>query len=598
MGYCYSRRIGEKKAMNIKPYDKTIREVLVSGRQFLIPRFQREYSWDKKNYKEFLEDMLSCLSIKDGKVVNSQYFLGTMLFIGDYAEGTDKEIQVVDGQQRLTTITILFSALSDRFRQLGEEKLSKQLFRYIMTEDDNGEPVRILKSQSHYPFFSYYIQDREKNYLQEAAGEEECCIEETYKFFYEQLEEKNIRKYLTKWCGREDVYSSQYVEILKAIRDQVLQTTFVSISTTDKEQANMIFEILNAKGKRLAEVDLIKNKIFEVLNDTEPADYAEEAWKRIKRILNSGKETIGLETFYRHFWSTRYKKSSKNKLYEDFNKVVVPKNKQVYKTFLVEMERYAKYYMMILNPKREDYDNRKEYYPVVQMLNVLNNYFGIVQVRIVELSMLRLKDDDLIDLKNYKRILSLLEVFHFVYNSLMKGNPNKIEKIYSTFAIESIECENKSAVRNLINSKLIEPLIDLLPEKDDFTKRFVELEYSKHDCPCNIKTKYALNKINAYFEECELFSDDGTIEHIISEAEGEESLNVGNLIILEGLLNKEADNMEYSDKLMIYSKSKYVWVNKFLNKNLEWQKSLISERAEEMAILFYDDIVLKEIKKI
>lgn len=190
MGYCYSRRIGEKKTMNIKPYDKTIREVLVSGRQFLIPRFQREYSWDKKNYKEFLEDMLSCLSIKDGKVVNSQYFLGTMLFIGDYAEGTDKEIQVVDGQQRLTTITILFSALSDRFRQLGEDKLSKQLFRYIMTEDDNGEPVRILKSQSHYPFFSYYIQDREKNYVQEAGGEEECCIEETYKFFYEQLEEK------------------------------------------------------------------------------------------------------------------------------------------------------------------------------------------------------------------------------------------------------------------------------------------------------------------------------------------------------------------------------------------------------------------------
>ena len=52
-----------------------------------------------------------------------------------------------------------------------------------MTEDDNGEPVRILKSQSHYPFFSYYIQDREKNYVQEAVSEEEYCIEETYSFF-------------------------------------------------------------------------------------------------------------------------------------------------------------------------------------------------------------------------------------------------------------------------------------------------------------------------------------------------------------------------------------------------------------------------------
>lgn len=48
MGYCYSLKKGEKKSMNIKPYDKTIREVLVSGRQFLIPRFQREYSWERK----------------------------------------------------------------------------------------------------------------------------------------------------------------------------------------------------------------------------------------------------------------------------------------------------------------------------------------------------------------------------------------------------------------------------------------------------------------------------------------------------------------------------------------------------------------------
>lgn len=288
MGYCYSLKKGEKKSMNIKPYDKTIREVLVSGRQFLIPRFQREYSWERKNYKEFLEDMIGCLYVENGKLTNNQYFLGTMLFIGDYAEGTDKEIQVVDGQQRLTTITILFSALSDRFLEAGEDKLSKQIFRYIMTEDDNGESVRILKSKTHYPFFAYYIQQREKEHVQDPLSEEEYCIKETYMYFYEQLEEKKVRKLLTKRCGTDEVKALDYVDILKVIRDQVLQTTFVSISTTDKEQANMIFEILNAKGKRLTEVDLIKNKIFEVLNYTEPADFAEEEWQKIKGILNGG----------------------------------------------------------------------------------------------------------------------------------------------------------------------------------------------------------------------------------------------------------------------------------------------------------------------
>ena len=158
--------------MNIKPYDKTIRDLLGSKRQFLIPRFQREYSWDKKNYQEFFEDMMGNLAINNGKIAANQYFLGTMLFIGNFTEGTDQEIQVVDGQQRLTTITILFSALSDRFAELGEATLSRQIFTYIMTEDDDGKEVRILKSKTSYPFFAYFIQDKEKKIRQEANSEE------------------------------------------------------------------------------------------------------------------------------------------------------------------------------------------------------------------------------------------------------------------------------------------------------------------------------------------------------------------------------------------------------------------------------------------
>lgn len=105
--------------MNIKPYDKTIRDLLGSKRQFFIPRFQREYSWEKKNYQEFFEDMMGNLIINSGKISADQYFLGTMLFIGNFTEGTEQVIHVVDGQQRLTTITILFSALSDRFMTLN-----------------------------------------------------------------------------------------------------------------------------------------------------------------------------------------------------------------------------------------------------------------------------------------------------------------------------------------------------------------------------------------------------------------------------------------------------------------------------------------------
>ena len=221
--------------MNIKPYDKTVRDLLGSKRQFVIPRFQREYSWDKKNYQEFLEDMLGNLIIKDGRISSSQYFLGTMLFIGNFAEGTEQEIQVVDGQQRLTTITILFSAMSDIFLTLGEQTLSRQLFAYIMTEDDDGNEVRILKSKTSYPFFSYFIQDKEKKMSPDATTEEEHCIKETYEYFRAQLTEAKLKSMLKRKHGSEIVEALSEIDVLKALRDQVLNSTFISISTTDRE---------------------------------------------------------------------------------------------------------------------------------------------------------------------------------------------------------------------------------------------------------------------------------------------------------------------------------------------------------------------------
>lgn len=124
--------------------------------------------------------MINNLVVSSGVINDDQYFLGTMLFVGNFAEKPDKPIEVVDGQQRLTTITILFSVLSDRFRELGEDTLSKQLFNYITTTDDNGEKVRVLQSKSSYPYFVYYIQDREKQIPTVPSTEEENCIQETY----------------------------------------------------------------------------------------------------------------------------------------------------------------------------------------------------------------------------------------------------------------------------------------------------------------------------------------------------------------------------------------------------------------------------------
>lgn len=581
--------------MNIKPYDKTVRDLLGSKRQFVIPRFQREYSWDKKNYQEFLEDMLGNLIIKDGRISSSQYFLGTMLFIGNFAEGTEQEIQVVDGQQRLTTITILFSAMSDIFLTLGEQTLSRQLFAYIMTEDDDGNEVRILKSKTSYPFFSYFIQDKEKKMSPDATTEEEHCIKETYEYFRAQLTEAKLKSMLKRKHGSEIVEALSEIDVLKALRDQVLNSTFISISTTDREQANKIFEILNAKGKRLVYIDLIKNKIFEVLNKVEPADFAEETWKNIKETLSFGKESVGLATFYQHFWSSKYKKVSSNKLYEAFNSTI-KKSETEYTEFIKELLKNAKIYMQIVNPKREDYNNRKEYFGIVQSLSCINNYFNVVQVRIALLALFDTKQRGIVDFTMLRDTLSCLENFHFAYNAILANRTNRLEKIYSSFAIALRKSQTKAEAKCVIRDKLVAPLDELFPTFDSFSEKFVALSFTKKDKVSNVKTKYAINKLNSLYSNNEVFANDGTIEHIIPEKEQGNTLNIGNLILLEDNLNVEAGHENYANKCAVYAKSNYIWVKNFVAQHEQWDSSMIEQRAKEMAKVYYTEILKRRLQ--
>ena len=582
--------------MNFKPDEKNIRSLLKSSCQFIIPRFQREYSWDKKNYQEFFEDMINNLVVDEGNIKDDQYFLGTMLFVGNFTEKPDKPIEVIDGQQRLTTITILFSVLSDRFRELGEDTLSKQLFNYIMTTDDDGNEVRVLQSKSSYPYFVYYIQDREKTIDALPNTEEENCIQETYEYFLQQTSENALKKLLKKRMGDDIVQSFSHLEILKALRDQVLGCTFISIAAADKDQANKIFAILNAKGKRLAYIDLIKNKIFEELKDGVDGTFAEESWDEIKKLLNSGAETIGMATFFRHYWISKYRRCNASVLYDNFNKTIA-KKKETYKEFLRDLVNNAKNYVKIINPNRADYNNRKEYFWLVQSLSTMNKTFNVVQTRIALLALYDVKERNLISTAQFKKAIITMENFHFAFTAICSMRTNNLEAIYSRFAIDLRKCTNKQETSKVIEERLITPLEKLYPKYNSFKAGFGELIYSKKDLPINVKTKYAVYKLNCYFSSKEIFEDDGSIEHIVSETAGENALNIGNLILLEQELNREAGERDYLGKVYYYKKSNYDWIQKFVKENDAWSEEKIRDRAEKLADIYYKDILKRKVSE-
>lgn len=568
--------------MDIKPREKSIRELLSAQKQYVIPRFQREYSWDKRNYNEFFLDMLNNLDIRDGRIMATPYFMGTMLFVGNTEDDTQKQSQVVDGQQRLTTITILFSALSIIFSNLGEEKLADNVFRYIMSEDDNGNEVRVLKTISSYPYFSFYIQSKSKADAEAPSSEEEKGIQSTYDFFFQQLQEKNIRTHLGK-----NVSTLSYLDILKALRDQILDSTIIEIYTKDDTIANRLFEILNAKGKQLSFIDLIKNKIFTYVKEIEPADFATETWTKITEVLNSGEEKTGFATFFRHYWSSRYKKSTAATLYHDFERMVKAED---YRTLLHSLKSEAAVYQKLSNPTREAFNNKKQYYPLVQSLNAFNRFFNVVQVRVPLLALFDAKERSLIQLSRLLETVYYLEDFHFVYNSLLSKSPNKVDTIYSSFSISLRRSQSADEVSIIIKEKLRDPLEKLFPNYEEFEKEFIKLRYTKKNSQLNLKTKYVVNKLNCIYQNTRLFDDEGSIEHIIPEY-GDDTLNIGNLILLETSLNGEASDFQYDAKIPIYQRSKYSWVLHFIDQYKKWNSSNIEERAKALSRIYYEKVL-------
>lgn len=566
------------------PRESTISSILnIKNRQYEIPRFQREYSWEKKHYKEFLEDMISNINIKEDEIEVTQYFMGTMLFVGDKDKPSKEPVYVVDGQQRLTTVTILFSAIAQIFKKLGNGVLANSIFEYIMTKNVDGEGIRVLKTVSSYPYFSFYIQSLDKGDANQPISEEEIKIKETYDFFVKNLREDNLRQ-LFKKTGK-DFGKFSHIALLKAIRDQVLAATVIEIITEDKKEANRLFEILNSKGKGLSNIDMIKNKIFEELNTVEPADFASEKWKNINNILNCCNEGVGFATFLRHYFSSKYKSVSKANLYDKFKELIkIPE----YKDFLKDLEDNAIIYKKIVSPQRQDYDNRKEYFWLVQTLDVFNKVFNIVNIRVPFLSLLEAKERDVITTRVFKNIVLYIENFHFAYTAVLSKGTNRVENHYSTFAIKLRKSRSKNETSKIVD-ELKRNLESLFPTYNDFQTKFVTLIFSKKDNPSNMKTKYAINRLNCYFEHSELFDERGSVEHILPENEGL-SLNIGNLILLENNLNVEAGNGDYKSKKPIYSKSKYKWVNDFLANNVDWMENSVNKRAETMAQIYYEKI--------
>ena len=274
--------------MNIKPYDSKIQKLFQSS-FYKIPRFQRTYSWDRGNIEEFWADVVS-----SGKV---GHFVGSMVL---YHGKNGQDLFVVDGQQRLTTITIFLAALRDVFTEVGEPSLAKGVQGVIERPDINSENRYVLLTETSYPYFQEHVQKQGAADLELKPSEEEKGIQSAYQFA-----RNGFRVFVEEVRAKTKSIEAQKKAIrkkLEGFRDSLLSIDVIVIQLENEDEAYVVFETLNTRGKDLEPKDLIKNLLTKLLPaKSADVDSTKIKWNGMIQSLSQSAANLDASTYLHHY---------------------------------------------------------------------------------------------------------------------------------------------------------------------------------------------------------------------------------------------------------------------------------------------------------
>jgi uncharacterized protein with ParB-like and HNH nuclease domain len=311
---------------------------------YILPHFQREYAWDKRNWIILLNDIFSVYEIYDPNSEPPEHFMGALVVINDGTRnGTIPAFKLVDGQQRLTSLSLVLCALA-YLVEGSQPALHKKIKKLLINEDESNIVRYKLVPTSKYGNQAAYIAILEDEELEEDGGR----IKEAFEFFRQQL---GLR--ISKDIDPERLY----LVIVNCLH-------FVFIQLSQNERPYEIFESLNAKGKELTQADLVRNYIAMRLPEQQQEGVFERYWAKIENLLHEsrliGRGNNGeLTAFLRHYLTMRagvlinfehvYERF-RDRMQQEF------KDTQLFIKEIEQLYRFATYYSMFLRPQETEYD--------------------------------------------------------------------------------------------------------------------------------------------------------------------------------------------------------------------------------------------------
>lgn len=371
--------------------------------QFVIPVYQRNYDWTIRECRELINDIISVETEKRGT-----HFIGSIVFIheGTYSTSEVKELVIIDGQQRLTTINILYVALYRFAEENGLKQDAERLYNMFLTNQyvkKESSKLKLKQTDTNSAAFNAILKGNEKEFTTYSN------VIENYNFFKSKIKADNF----------------------ETILQGLSRLIFVEISLErGKDDPQRIFESLNSTGLELSQSDLIRNFILMDLEPKEQDRIFNQYWNVIEnnaRDLTKQKSLVS--DFIRDYLTLKNKKiPNKSKVYDEFKKLYANIKGEAFDEDLENIKSLSFHYKKLVNPSTVEEKSIRKELQYIKRLGINVAYPFLLQV---------LEDYDK-DVLNSNELVSVLKLIQsYTWRRFVAGiATNALNKIFMTLYSE------------------------------------------------------------------------------------------------------------------------------------------------------------------